>query len=185
MSRKVKLTDFQPDELNFNKHSSYGMSLLEKSVEQVGVIESITVSDDDKIISGNARSEVMTQKFEGVEPIYVETDGTRPVVIKRKDIKSGTAQFHKAALLANTVAKHNIRLDEEKIQEVAVEEYQIDVQELGVLPEKEEEQGGNPLGIYPLSIVLNAKEYKDFHAESHRPVCLSSCRENPLKRDCF
>ncbi|MBX3253931.1 MAG: hypothetical protein KF862_07285 [Chitinophagaceae bacterium] len=161
MSKRIKLTDFQPDEKNFNKHSQLGMSLLEKSVEQVGVIESITVSADDKIISGNARQEVMNQKFDGIEPIIVESDGKRPIIIKRKDIKSNTAQFHTAALLANTVAKHNIRLDEEKIQEVAVEEYNIDVQELGVFPEKEEEQGG-PLGIYPLSIILNAKEYKDF-----------------------
>lgn len=162
MSKRIKLTDYTPDDRNFNKHSQYGMGLLEKSVEQVGVIESITVSSDNKVLSGNARQEVMSQKFEGVEPIMVETDGTRPIIIKRTDIKSGTDQFHRAALLANTVAKHNIRLDEDKIQEVAVEEYGIDVQELGVMPVKDEDEGGGPLGIFPLSIVLNAKEYKDF-----------------------
>lgn len=52
MSKKIKLTDFTPDEKNFNRHTQYGMSLLEKSFENVGVIESVTVSSDDKIIGG-------------------------------------------------------------------------------------------------------------------------------------
>lgn len=34
MSKKIKLTSFQPDENNFNNHTQYGMSLLEKSVER-------------------------------------------------------------------------------------------------------------------------------------------------------
>lgn len=132
MSKRIKLTDFLPDDKNMNAHTQYGMGLLEKSVEKVGVIESITVSADDKVISGNARQEVMTTKFEGVEPILVETDGTRPIILKRTDIQSGTKQFHEAALLANTVAKANINLDLEKIEEVAVAEYGIAVQDLGV-----------------------------------------------------
>ena len=60
MSKKIKITDFTPDDKNMNLHTQYGMSLLEKSVEKVGIIESITVSADDKVISGNARQEVMT-----------------------------------------------------------------------------------------------------------------------------
>ena len=133
MSKVISIEDFQPDLNNFNSHTSYGMHLLEKSVEKVGVIESITVSSDDVVISGNARQEVFAQKFEGVEPIVVESDGTRPVIIKRKDIKSGTKHFHEAALLANTVSKANVNLDEDIIKEVAVEEYGIDVQDLGYM----------------------------------------------------
>lgn len=132
MSKRIKLTNFKPDDKNFNLHSERGMSLLQKSVEKVGVIESITVSADDKVISGNARQEVMVEKFPDAEPIIIETDGTRPVILKRTDIKSDTKEFHTAALLANTVAKHNINLDEAMIQEVAVEEYDIKIEELGV-----------------------------------------------------
>lgn len=132
MSRKIRISDLHQDDNNFNKHTERGMALLEKSIEKVGVIESITVSSDDKIISGNARHEVMGRKFDGVEPIVIETDGTRPVIFKRTDIQSDTKQFHEAALLANTVAKKNIDLDLSMIEEVAVEEYGIDVEELGV-----------------------------------------------------
>lgn len=132
MSKKINISTLIPDDKNFNKHTKYGMDLLEKSIETTGVIESITVSSDDKIISGNARHEVMGRKFEGIDPIIVETDGTRPVILKRTDIKGDTKEFHTAAILANTVSKHNIKLDLDKIQEVAIDEYNIDVEELGV-----------------------------------------------------
>jgi hypothetical protein len=133
MSKRIKITDFHPDEKNFNKHSEYGMSLLQKSIEKVGVIESITVSADGKIITGNARQEKFLEVFgDEVQPVVIETDGKRPVILKRTDINSGTKQFHEAALLANTVAKKNINLDTELIQEVLVEEFEANVEELGV-----------------------------------------------------
>ena len=132
MSRNIKLESLSQDQNNFNKHTQRGMGLLEKSIEQVGIIESITVSNDNEIITGNARHEVMAQKFNEVEPIIVETDGTRPIVLKRTDITSNTKQFYKAAILANTVSKHNIDLDIGKIQEIAVDEHDINIEELGV-----------------------------------------------------
>ena len=109
------------------------MELLGKSIEKVGVIESVTVSNDDKIISGNARQEKIIDILGcDVEPIIVETDGTRPIVLKRTDIQSGTKQFHEAALLANTTAKKNISLDFDLIQDIAVDVFDIDIVELGV-----------------------------------------------------
>ena len=131
MSKRIKITEYLPDDKNFNKHTNYGMSLLQKSIEKVGVIESITVSEDDKIISGNARQEKFIEVFgDDIEPIIVESDGKRPVVIKRTDIKSGTKEFTEAAILANTVSTKNINLDHDLIQEIAVEEF--DIEELGV-----------------------------------------------------
>jgi len=132
MSKRIKISDFAQDDRNFNRHTEAGMKLLQKSIEQVGVIESITVSSDDKIISGNARQEKISAVLGDAEPIVIETDGTRPIVLKRTDIQSGTKQFHEAALLANTTAKQNIDLDADLIQEVLVEEYGIDVEELGI-----------------------------------------------------
>jgi 16S rRNA G966 N2-methylase RsmD len=120
------------DENNFNRHTKEGMELLEKSIRTVGVIEGVTVSSDGKVISGNARKEKIEQVTEGAEPIVIETDGTRPVVIKRTDIKSGTREFHEAALLANTVSVKNINLNEQLIKSVAVEMFDIDVTELGI-----------------------------------------------------
>lgn len=132
VSKSIKISKILPDENNFNRHTDYGMELLNRSIDEVGVIESITISNDNKTISGNARRETMQRKFGKTDPIIVETDGTRPVILKRTDIKSGTAEFTKAALLANTVSKHNVNLDLNLIQEIAVEQFNIDIEEIGV-----------------------------------------------------
>jgi hypothetical protein len=129
MGKRIKITQ---DDKNFNRHTEEGMALLKKSVSEIGVIESITVASDGKIISGNAREETFNEVLGDVEPIVVETDGTQPVVIKRTDIDSGTDKFYKAAILSNTTANKNINLDFELIKEVAVEEYHIDVKDLGI-----------------------------------------------------
>ena len=130
MSKKIKLSSITPDDKNNNKHTAYGMDLLEKSVNKVGIIESITVSNDDKIISGNARHEVIGKNFEK-EALVIETDGTQPIIIKRTDIESDTKQFYEASILANTTSKKNIDFDIEVIECLGVE-YDIDVVDLGV-----------------------------------------------------
>ena len=130
MSKKIKLSSLIPDDKNNNKHTAYGMDLLEKSVNKVGIIESITVSNDDKIISGNARHEVIGKNFTK-EALVIETDGTQPIIIKRTDIESDTKQFYEASILANTTAKKNIDFDIEVIESLGVE-YDIDVVDLGV-----------------------------------------------------
>ena len=130
MAKKTTLSSLIPDNKNNNKHTAYGMDLLEKSVNKVGIIESITVSNDDKIISGNARHEVIGKNFDK-EAIVIETDGTQPIIIKRTDIESDTKQFYEASILANTTAKKNIDFDMEVIENLGVE-YDIDIEEIGV-----------------------------------------------------
>lgn len=156
MSKTLKISQIKPDENNFNRHTDYGMELLGKSLDEVGVIESITISNDNKTISGNARRETMEKKFGDADPIIVETDGKRPVILKRTDINSNTEEFHRAAILANTVSKHNVNLDLNLIQEIAVEQFDMDIEELGVtvMPDDLydddfEENGGGAMGPKP------------------------------------
>lgn len=140
--KKIKISELIPDDKNNNKHTAYGMDLLEKSVNKVGIIESITVSNDDKIISGNARHEVIGKNFTK-EALVIETDGTQPIIIKRTDIESDTKQFYEASILANTTAKKNIDFDMEVIDSLAVE-YDIDIEDLGIdLQDNQELQKGN------------------------------------------
>jgi|694.fasta_scaffold67251_5 hypothetical protein len=134
---KIKFKDIKPDSRNTNKHTEYGMHTLDNSLEQVGIIESVTISNDNVIISGNARHEKIGQKFTN-DAIIVETDGTTPVVIKRTDIESGTKEFHKASILANTVAQKNQNIDVELV-EVLADEFEFEVSEVfvEVLEEKD------------------------------------------------
>jgi len=129
----IRIKNFKQDDKNFNRHTDKGMQELKHSIEKVGVIESITVSSDDKIITGNARQQKITEVLgDNVEPIVIETDGSRPVILKRTDIHSDTKKYHEAALLANTTALHNINLDTGLIKEIAVKDFKIDIQELAL-----------------------------------------------------
>lgn len=174
MSKTFKISDIQPDDKNFNKHTDYGMELLNKSIDEVGIIESITVSNDNKTISGNARRETMEKKFGDAEPIIVETDGKRPVILKRTDINSNTEEFHRAAILANTVSKHNVNLDLNLIQEIAVEQFDMDIEEFGITVMPDDlydddfkEDGGGAMGTKPettgmIAISLNDDEHLEW-----------------------
>ncbi|OAV63900.1 hypothetical protein Barb6_03469 [Bacteroidales bacterium Barb6] len=132
MTKVIKLSSLVQDDKNFNRHTAEGMELLENSIRKTGIIESITVSSDNKIISGNARQEKMREVLGDAVPIIVDTDGTKPIIIRRSDIHSDTKEFYEAAILANTVSKNNINLNDNLIRSVAVEQYDIQVEDLGV-----------------------------------------------------
>ena len=181
MSKKIKLSNITPDDKNNNKHTSYGMDLLEKSVNKVGIIESITISNDDKIISGNARHEVIGKHFEK-EALVIETDGTQPIIIKRTDIESDTKQFYEASILANTTSKKNIDFDMEVI-DTLVEEFDIDVVDLGVdiideehLEAEEDDFNGVP-PKEPITVLGDLYEIGE-----HRLLCGDSTCSDSVER---
>ena len=110
-----KLTDLLPDTNNFNKHSSFGMGLLEKSMQQHGFMEAGVISEDGVIISGNARQETAVNI--GLEDIQIiDTDGKRAIYLRATGVQSGTKEFSELALKLNATAKANIILDAELIE---------------------------------------------------------------------
>jgi hypothetical protein len=58
------------------------------------------------MIAGSARLEVAADKFQGIEPIIVESDGTRPVVVIRTDIPSGDDPRAKRLSIADNQISH-------------------------------------------------------------------------------
>jgi hypothetical protein len=134
----VRFSQIKPDQRNTNKHTDIGMRSLDSSLDQVGIVESITISNDNVIISGNARHEKIGQKYKK-DPVIIETDGTTPIVIKRTDIESGTKEFHKASILSNSVAQKNQNIDIELV-EVIADEFDFDVSDVFVEIEQEEDK---------------------------------------------
>ncbi len=99
------LNDFRPLERNPNAHTEYGLSLLTSSVEQNGFTEAMVAAADGTLLSGNARAEVLADKGM-VNPIIVETDGTRPIIHVRTDIPTAeTPMAHRVILASNRVAQ--------------------------------------------------------------------------------
>jgi hypothetical protein len=94
-----RVQDFRPATVNANRHTARGLGALQSSVQTDGWIGAMTTAADGEMIAGSARIETAAQVF-GVEaePIVVETDGSRPVVIVRTDI--ATADDPRAVRLA-------------------------------------------------------------------------------------
>lgn len=118
--KKTKLAELQPDEKNVNNHSQYGMGLLENSLRFNGYGRSGLLSADNKIIAGNGLTEA-AGAIGTEEAFIVDSDGTKPVYVRRTDIKSGTPEFYNMALADNFVALKNIVLDAEAIEVIAEE----------------------------------------------------------------
>ena len=119
----------KPSKRNTNKHTEAGMELLENSINEVGVIESISVTKQGTIISGHARKEKFDKK--GFVPKEITLAENEYPVIVRNDIEDNTDTYYKAQILANTTSHQNYNLDVEEV-EVIAEEYDLDLEELGI-----------------------------------------------------
>lgn len=51
--KQAKVSDLTFDDKNFNKHTEYGMSLIEKSLRNNGAGRSILIDKNNRIIAGN------------------------------------------------------------------------------------------------------------------------------------
>jgi len=118
---------FRPQRVNANKHTPRGMGELERSIASDGWIGAITVAADGETFDGSARLETLATA--GLpDPIVVETDGSRPVVLRRTDIPTADdARAKRLAVAANRVAQLNLEWDASVLAALAEE---IDVSAL-------------------------------------------------------
>jgi hypothetical protein len=111
---------------NANKHTLHGLRLLEKSLQQDGWIGAQTAAADGEMIAGSARLEVAAEKFADVEPIIVESDGSRPVIVVRTDIQSADDPRAKRLSVADTqIARTALDFDGDLLREWAGEDEAI------------------------------------------------------------
>ena len=137
-TKEVKISDLRFDDKNFNKHTEFGMSLIEKSLRKNGAGRSILIDKNNRIIGGNGVVENAGQI--GMEDvIIVETDGTKLVAVKRTDVDLDTQQGREMALADNATAAADLEWDEEQIQ-FAEEEFGMVAEEWGVNLDFETEQ---------------------------------------------
>lgn len=106
------------DDKNFNKHTEYGMSLLEKSLRENGAGRSILIDKDNNIIAGNGIVEAAGSV--GLEKVkIVETSGDEIIAVKRTDITLDSEQGRTMALADNATASIDLNWNEELINEEA------------------------------------------------------------------
>lgn len=129
--RRGSLDDLTPDDRNMNKHTSYGMSLIEKSIRKHKFGRSILVDKNDRIIGGNGVTETAAS-IGATKTIVVETTGDELVVVKRTDVDLDSKEGREMALADNATAVADIEWDAEAVKEIEGE-FEIAPEEWGVV----------------------------------------------------
>jgi len=128
--KEAKISDLVFDDKNFNKHTEYGMSLIEKSIRNNGAGRSILIDKNNRIIAGNGVTEIAGQI--GLDDVQiVETDGTKIIAVKRTDIDLDSKQGREMALADNATGAADLQWDAETIAEIE-NEFDIDAGDWGV-----------------------------------------------------
>lgn len=150
--KKAKLSDLIPDNKNFNKHTEYGMHLLEKSISEFGLGRSIVVDKNNRIIGGNGVVETASN-LQLEDCVIVPTDGKTLVVVKREDIDIDSKVGRGLCLADNATGKANLAWDDAVIAELS-DQYNIDVEVWGIPTfseddeEEEKEDGKEEIAVH-------------------------------------
>ena len=156
------INDLHFDDKNFNKHTEFGMSLLEKSLNQFGAGRSVLVDKDNNIIAGNGIVEA-AQNAGITKTRVIETDGTELVVVKRKDVELNSRQGREMAFADNATSSVDLDWDEDNLKtefsEEEVKSWGVDVDwdeekevEEDEVPEVNEDEPADSVlgGVYQL-----------------------------------
>ena len=137
--KDAKITDLVFDDKNLNKHTEFGMSLIERSMRNNGAGRSILIDKNNRIIAGNGVTEIAGQI--GMDDVQiVESDGTKIIAVKRTDIDLDTKQGREMALADNATAAADLAWDADTIADVSAE-FDLDVSGWGVVLDESEQYG--------------------------------------------
>jgi len=126
---KAKISDFRPQQRNANRHTQRGLSMLDESMAKNGFIGAMTSARNGEVFDGSARLETAYDRFgEEVEPIVIDADGTRPIIVRRTDIPSADdPRAKKLAIAANRIAEVDLDWDPELLKAIGED---IDISDL-------------------------------------------------------
>ena len=114
------LADLSEDRANANKHTPRGASMMQSSIEECGFGDSMTADRDGTIISGHQRFDTLSD-LQMMDPIVVQTDGTRPIIHQRIDLESGSERARKLAVYQNRVGELNLAWGVEELNALDID----------------------------------------------------------------
>lgn len=129
----MRISDVMQDAENLNLGSEQGAKLLDKSLSEVGFARSLVMSADGQLLCGNQTQKAAVRQNGDVEPIIVESDGTRPVIVRRTDVMAGSQKALKIAVYDNLANEKGLvwRQDTSEV----IQEHGLSVEELGFTQE--------------------------------------------------
>lgn len=103
-TRTVHISELKQDPENARRHDRRNVGQIERSISTDGFGRSGLLAEDLTIAAGNATADASVSA--GMEEvIVVDSDGTKPVYVRRTDLKSGTPEFRRLALSDNRAAE--------------------------------------------------------------------------------
>lgn len=97
----MELKDIKQDKRNYRIHNDKNLSLIKKSINEVGFGRSIVIDSENEIIAGNG---VASQLDENTKIKVIETDGSELVVVKRTDLKTNDEKRKQLAIMDNSTS---------------------------------------------------------------------------------
>jgi hypothetical protein len=116
----VKLSDITPDDRNANAHTERGTYMLRRSIERFGFLEPGVLDADNNIIGGNSRLEAAADVLDAGEAIVIDIDGTKPVFVRRRDLRIDSPEGRGAAVAMNRSAQVGIEFDPFVLEDYAL-----------------------------------------------------------------
>lgn len=100
----MELKDIKQDKHNYRVHNERNLSLIKKSIDEVGFGRSIVVDSQNEIIAGNG---LVSQIDKDTKIKVVETDGSELVVVKRTDLKTEDDKRKQLAIMDNSTSDNS------------------------------------------------------------------------------
>jgi DNA modification methylase len=112
----LDLASLVPDRRNANKGTQKGRGLLAKSISDLGAGRSVVVDAKGQIVAGNKSVQAFVEAGM-TDAIVVDSDGTRPIVVRRTDwdLDDRKGDARRYAYLDNRVAEIDLEWDGEVI----------------------------------------------------------------------
>ena len=136
----MKIKDLKQDKRNYRKHNDRNLSLIKKSVEEVGLGRSIVIDAENKIVCGNG---LVSQLDKDTPVKVIETDGSELVVVKRTDLRTSDEKRKRLAVMDNSssdTSEFDISLLQEDFEVPDLQEMGIDIPDIEVEPLDDEEK---------------------------------------------
>ncbi|MGE5608361.1 MAG: hypothetical protein ACM359_03845 [Bacillota bacterium] len=174
----TRISQLVEDKTNLNTGTQAGAEMLDRSLAEVGYARSLVMSADGVILCGNQTHKASLRRGDGdKKPIIVETDGDVPVIVKRKDVTSGSPKAVKIAAYDNLANQRGLswRPDAREVveeagvpvEEIGWTEQEIPIQGLGGSDDLDEEGGMSSGGV----------------GQSYQVVV--ECRDEPHQQELF
>lgn len=109
-----KLAALIPDNRNANKGTERGAYQIRQSLRKYGAGRSILVDKNNRIIAGNKTTDALFE-LEMDDAIIVDSDGTRPVVVRRVDVDLDSQAGRELAIADNRTSEIDLEWDAEEL----------------------------------------------------------------------